>query len=636
MLKNLGLDNVTEAKDGEIAKDILKENADFNIVISDWNMPNMDGLELVKWIRKEYANKAVPFIMASGRGEKSEIAKAREGGASGFVTKPFNPEELKEILLRALGLEEEKVVESRVPEVSDSGKIKLKIAHIQITDHLVLGMLKYLINQGELNPKYFELETVCMPSWNPLAKALETGTVDGACILAPIAMDLYGFGVPIKLVLFAHKNGSIFVRNKKGGDYREPYPEFFRQKSFYIPHMLSIHNVLGHMFFNGMGLKYGVSGEGFVDVNFEIVPPIKMPEMLAENPDTCGYLVAEPLGTKSIAAGNAELQFLSSEIWEDHPCCVVTMQDLVIDKYQAAVQEFTAMLVKAGKTIASKPDLAAEVAVNFLDPDKKLGLKVPLLKNVLTEPKGITTDDLYPDLEDLDRIQKYMHHKMGIGQIIDVNEFVDLRFAKNAVPDYKPRTKRTDVENEVQENINKIVYGAVQDKDQRSKALLNDEGQYLIFDVDNRKFGINILSIKEIIRMKEVEGLPQMVEYVRGVILYRGTTIPVVDLRRLLGLGETEYHERTVMIVVEFEEKKQTRLIAFIVDNVREVRDIFADDIEKPKHAGGNKVPEYIVGLTKDDDEIRTLINLDTLLQIRGDGQSTMLNYEELTHALSA
>ena len=150
-------------------------------------------------------------------------------------------------------------------------------------------------------------------------------------------------------------------------------------------------------------------------------------------------MVAEPLGTKAIAGGIADLQFLTSELWEGHPCCVFAVEEELVNEHADAMQELTEMLVYAGKFIDQKPALAAEIAVTFLDPDRSLGLKVPLLKNVLTEPKGIKTGDLYPVKADLDRIQKYMHHEMGIGNIVDLDKFVDLRFADKSCP---PSAKR--------------------------------------------------------------------------------------------------------------------------------------------------------------------------------------------------
>ena len=190
-----------------------------------------------------------------------------------------------------------------------------------------------------------------MPGWNPVQTALEQGDVDAAFILAPNAMDLFNYDVPIKLVMFAHRNGSIFVRNK-AEQYRKPYQRFFKHKTVFIPHKMSIHNMLAHMYFTQMGLKPGLAGKEAVNVLFDVVPPIKMPEFLPGNPSACGFIVAEPIGSRAIAAGIADLQFLSSEIWENHPCCVAVFRDEFIGKYPDAVQEFTNMLMDAGNFIA--------------------------------------------------------------------------------------------------------------------------------------------------------------------------------------------------------------------------------------------------------------------------------------------
>lgn len=137
--------------------------------------------------------------------------------------------------------------------------------------------------------------------------------------------------------------------------------------------MMSIHHMLSHMFFKMIGLKPGLAGSPGVDVNFEVVAPIQMPEFLRGNPDAAGYMVAEPLGTKAIAAGIADLQFLSSELWKNHPCCVVAMRDEFIGSHENAVYEFVEMLAHAGELIDQKPEMAAQIGVDFLDPQKKWG-----------------------------------------------------------------------------------------------------------------------------------------------------------------------------------------------------------------------------------------------------------------------
>ena len=259
-LNSLDFNNVSEAENGKDAIELLIKNPAFELIISDWNMPVKDGFELLNWVRSNENTRNIPFLMATGRGEKKEVEKATEAGVSSFISKPFNKDELFEKINEAFGVKSE--VQEQKPltqqtRISSSGKVRIKAVHIQITDHLTLGILKNLIRKNEVTPKHFELETECMPSWNTVAKALENKTADAAFILAPLAMDLYNYGVPLRLILFAHKNGSICVKNKTGDDVSGP--EFFKNKSFYIPHTMSIHNMLGHIYFNNIGLKSPVS-----------------------------------------------------------------------------------------------------------------------------------------------------------------------------------------------------------------------------------------------------------------------------------------------------------------------------------------------------------------------------------------
>ena len=614
-LKSLGFDDISEAKDGDEAIVALESDDTIDLVISDWNMPNKGGYELLEWVRAHEKLKKLPFIMATGEGDMKQEKKAVDAGVSGFIAKPFNADELKKKIDQALGTEEkeeELPQKERAPRETASGKVRLKIAHIQITDHLILGALKHLIKNGDLAPKHFELETECMPGWNPVQEALGKGTVDAACILAPMAMDLFNFGVPIKMVLLAHKGGSICVRSTQG-EYREPFQDFFRNKTFLIPHKMSVHHMLSHMFFSTIGIKPGMVGGEGVDLNFEVVAPIKMPEYLSSNPDACGFMVAEPLGTKSIAAGIAAQQFLSSQLWENHPCCVVAVRDDFTAPYTDAVYEFTEMLVHAGKFIENRPDTAAEVAVSFLDPQKMLGLKVPVLKNVLTEAQGIKTGDLFPSMEEIDRMQRYMVEKMGIGALIDVKKFVDLRFAENACKDVAesslPSTLH-DTPSEVMEILRSAAPGAGKTK----KAMLSMEGKYLVFALGTQEFGIDISKIREIIGKLPIRSMPQAPPFVKGVINLRGKVIPIMDLRLRFGMEEVETTERSCIIVLENMTKGAVTNVGVAVDSVTEVLEIKTSEIADTPFFGVGIDTTYILAMAKTESGVKILLDMDRLL----------------------
>ena len=433
MQKNLndaGFSHITTACDGKNAIEKLAATK-IDLIISDWNMPNMDGLELLQWVRKSDKFAKLPFIMATAQADRTQQLAVKNEGGQGLLPKPFDGKELKAIIEEIFGQPDKKKPRREAKMVN--GKVQLKIAHIQITDHLALGILKYQIETGQVKPKYFDLETVCLPGWNPVIKAIETGDVDAAFVLAPIAMDLFGFEVPIKLVMLAHKSGSIFVRSKNyNPENYNSLKDFYKYKVVDIPHKMSIHNMLAHKYLKEMGLKPGVPGKELINVRFEVVPPIQMPEIMKTNDNVAGFIVAEPIGSNAIAKGIGDLEFISAEQWDNHPCCVCTMQQDFVEKHTNAVFEFTELLANAGKYIEHNKNTAAEVAVSFLDPQQKLGLTTDMLKNVLEMPNGIGMTDLYPVIDDLDRIQQYMHHEMGIGVIIDLEKFVDLQFANEA------------------------------------------------------------------------------------------------------------------------------------------------------------------------------------------------------------
>ncbi len=612
-LKKIGYNNIIEAENGAIAIEKLKEE-DVDLIISDWNMPNKSGLDFLKWVRADDSRKNIPFIMATGQGDKQHEKIALEAGVNGFLPKPFDDTELKNTIEQVLGIkkQDEESEKETAPRETESGKVKLRIAHIQITDHLILGVLKHMIERKQLNPKYFELETICMPGWNPVLNAIEKGKVEAACILAPLAMDLFSASVPIKLILLAHKSGSILVRSTQG-IYKKPYFDFFKNKSFLIPHKMSVHHMLSHMFLNSIGLNPSLEKGSQFNMEFEIAPPIKMPEFLKNNPANCGFMVAEPIGTKAIASEIANLQFFSNELWENHPCCVVAARSDFIDSYTDATYEFTEMLVQAGNLIKTKPEVAAEIAVNFLDPNRALGLKVPILKNVLTEPQGIKTGDLFPIIEDLDIIQQYMFNKMSIGSIIDLEKFVDIRFAANACKkSVSPNTPS--VFHNTPATINKLLTLNVAKNTNKDKVKLNIEGKYLTFSIENQEYGIDILKIKEIIGMMPIRSMPQSPPHIKGVINLRGKVIPVMDLRLRFGMDSADYTDKTCIIILELNLNNTHTNIGIIVDSVSEVLPISTSEVEETPSFGINIDTDFILAMAKKKDEIKTLLAIEHVM----------------------
>lgn len=97
LLKELGFTNVEEAEDGQDGLAKLREGG-FDFVVSDWNMPNLDGLEMLKAIRGDDALKSMPVLMVTAEAKKENIIAAAQAGANGYVVKPFTAATLEEKL----------------------------------------------------------------------------------------------------------------------------------------------------------------------------------------------------------------------------------------------------------------------------------------------------------------------------------------------------------------------------------------------------------------------------------------------------------------------------------------------------------------------------------------------------------
>ena len=95
-LKGIGYSDFLQAGDGKEAMDVLNANDSIGFVITDWNMPNVSGLELVKGIRSHAKYGSVPILMVTTRGVKEDIMEALAAKVNNYVIKPFTPQILKE------------------------------------------------------------------------------------------------------------------------------------------------------------------------------------------------------------------------------------------------------------------------------------------------------------------------------------------------------------------------------------------------------------------------------------------------------------------------------------------------------------------------------------------------------------
>ncbi|OPZ78663.1 MAG: Chemotaxis protein CheY [Alphaproteobacteria bacterium ADurb.Bin438] len=104
LLKQLGFENVDEATDGSAALKILRESGNkYGLIISDWNMEPMTGLQLLREVRADANLKRTPFIMVTAESKSENVIAAKEAGVSNYIVKPFNAGTLKAKMVSVLG-----------------------------------------------------------------------------------------------------------------------------------------------------------------------------------------------------------------------------------------------------------------------------------------------------------------------------------------------------------------------------------------------------------------------------------------------------------------------------------------------------------------------------------------------------
>ena len=141
-------------------------------------------------------------------------------------------------------------------------------------------------------------------------------------------------------------------------------------------------------------------------------------------------------------------------------------------------------------------------------------------------------------------------------------------------------------------------------------------GKYLTFVLGHEAYGIPVLKVREIIRLCELTSVPQMPEYIKGVLNLRGKIIPVCDLRLKFKLGSSANSEHTCIVVVEVKlcEKSATPM-GLIVDAVEEVVSIAPSDIEPTPDFGTVLHTDYIVGMAKVKGRVKGLLDIDRVVQ---------------------
>ena len=145
----------------------------------------------------------------------------------------------------------------------------------------------------------------------------------------------------------------------------------------------------------------------------------------------------------------------------------------------------------------------------------------------------------------------------------------------------------------------------------------NPEEKFLTFKVGDEIFGVEIDNINEIIEYSEMTRVPLTPPYIRGVSNLRGNVVPIIDLVVRLGKEPSAVTKRTCIIIVEMEDDGEQIDIGFVVDEVDEVLDIHASNIEPAPQFGTDIPSEYINGMGKVNGEFVILLSLNDILSIK-------------------
>jgi len=140
-------------------------------------------------------------------------------------------------------------------------------------------------------------------------------------------------------------------------------------------------------------------------------------------------------------------------------------------------------------------------------------------------------------------------------------------------------------------------------------------GKYLTFTLGRESYGIPVLQVREIIRHTAITAVPQLPDYIKGVLNLRGKVIPIVDLRLKFRLEHAEVAERTCIVVVQVALSSGTRVsMGLIVDGVESVANVLANDIEPTPDFGAQIHTAYILGMAKLENRVVALLDIDQVV----------------------
>ncbi len=141
----------------------------------------------------------------------------------------------------------------------------------------------------------------------------------------------------------------------------------------------------------------------------------------------------------------------------------------------------------------------------------------------------------------------------------------------------------------------------------------SQKGKFMTFQTGKEYFGISISYVNEIIAMQPITAIPEVEDYIKGLINLRGKIIPVIDVRVRFKMEPKEYTDRTCIIVIDV----KSTVIGLIVEKIAEVDTIMDDDIVPPPTLGrkDNETNKYVYGLARTGNSVKLLLDPEKLIK---------------------
>jgi len=143
------------------------------------------------------------------------------------------------------------------------------------------------------------------------------------------------------------------------------------------------------------------------------------------------------------------------------------------------------------------------------------------------------------------------------------------------------------------------------------------EIQLVVFKLGREEYAVSILQVQEIKRVSDITRVPHAPDYISGVINLRGSVLPVIDLKKRLGLPAQEYTADTRIVIVRIEDIA----VGMIVDAVSEVTAISRENIEAPQVVAGGVAADYLEGIGKQDGRLIILLDLEAIVGMGQDSK---------------